>query len=78
MYQALPLSECELYLYVLTGAVGMYQARPLSVVDVTARRWRPAGSVSPIRVSHEFTCLGAILRGAEMLAPELSVRVQLI
>jgi hypothetical protein len=49
----------------VTRAVGVYQARPLSVVDVTARRWRPAGSVGPIRVSREFTYLGALLRGVQ-------------
>ena len=44
MYQALPPSECELYLCVLTGAVGMYQARPLSVSVrlhmIRDRMWR--------------------------------------
>ena len=46
---------------IVTRAVGMYQERPLSVLDVTASRWRPAGSVCPIRVSREITCLGALL-----------------
>ncbi len=50
----------------VTRAVGMYQARPLSVVDVTARRWRPAGSVGPIQVSREY--LGALLRGGPVMA----------
>ncbi len=64
----------------MTRAVGMYQARPLSVVDVTARRWRPAGSVGPIRVSREFNYLGALLRGGSSngLYPNYSVRVQLV
>ncbi len=45
----------------MTWAVGMYQARPLSVVGVTARLWRPGESVDPIRVSREITFLGALL-----------------
>ena len=44
---------------IVTRTVGMYQARPSSVSDATASRWRPAGSVRPIRVSREITCLGA-------------------
>ncbi len=63
----------------VTQAVGVYQARPLSVVDVTARQWRPAGSEGPIRVSRGFTYLGALFRGSSNgLYLNYSVRVQLI
>jgi hypothetical protein len=47
----------------VTRAVGVYQARPLSVVSVTIRRWPAAGPVGPIQVSREITYLGALIWG---------------